>query len=315
MSSRLVARLALVILGAMAAAWLLFSWFEADREIEVLCSMFQPGLDREEVVRTLETGEYLTYRVEGGGGATITVDSLYNLRSSRCVVEHEAGRVVSARYESGTRRRASEARDPTPTASDHHWAVVFYLPPGLDGIEKLRRRHDPTAELIRSHVAVVFPLPGHISRGDLETHIEGALAGVDPFQILLGGSERSPDHWLLVTLATGRERFQELYSLLHTGLLAEFRRDYVPHVGLGHFLREGVTYDWETPRESDLDQVRYSAALEEAEALDLGGPMVVDELHLIAIPDEVIDWASGRRPDLPAGTRVREVRVFRLGGD
>ncbi len=96
---KLTLKLALVALGVLAVAWLVFSWFEAGTEIRVLCSMFHPGMEREHVVHTLETGEHLRYRSKSDSDDPILVDSLYNLGSSRCVVELEDGRVVSATYE------------------------------------------------------------------------------------------------------------------------------------------------------------------------------------------------------------------------
>jgi hypothetical protein len=96
---KLALKLAAIAIVAIAAAWLVFSWFEADTEIRVLCSMFHPGLEREHVVHTLDTGEHLWYRTDADSvDAPILVDSLFNLRLSRCVVEFEAGRVVSSTY-------------------------------------------------------------------------------------------------------------------------------------------------------------------------------------------------------------------------
>ncbi len=96
---RLAIKLAVIALGAILAAWLVFCWFEAEKEIRILCSMFHAGLEREHVVHTLETGEHLWYRSEGDvEDPPILVDSFYNLRSSRCVIEFEAGRVVSSTY-------------------------------------------------------------------------------------------------------------------------------------------------------------------------------------------------------------------------
>lgn len=97
---KLALKLLAVALGVIAALWLVFSWFEAEQEVRILCSVFHPGMAREHVVHTLETGEYLRYRVEADdNGQTILVDSLYNLRSTRCVIGFEAGRVVSSTYE------------------------------------------------------------------------------------------------------------------------------------------------------------------------------------------------------------------------
>ncbi len=96
---RLALKLAFIALAVIAAVWLVFSWFEAEKEIRILCSMFHAGLEREHVVHTLETGEHLWYRTEADvDDPPIFVDSLYNLRSSRCVIEFEAGRVVSSTY-------------------------------------------------------------------------------------------------------------------------------------------------------------------------------------------------------------------------
>lgn len=96
---KLAFRLMAVAIGVIAVAYLLFCWFEADTEIRVLCSMFHPGLEREHVIHTLDTGEHLWYRSEGDvEDSPILVDSYYNLRLTRCVVEFEAGRVVSSTY-------------------------------------------------------------------------------------------------------------------------------------------------------------------------------------------------------------------------
>ena len=99
----LVRKLAALALGLIVVVWLVFSWFEADKEIGALCSTFHAGMEHEHVVRMLETGEYLRFRTEAdtANEPAILVDSLYNLRSSSCVIEFEAGRMVSSIYTSG----------------------------------------------------------------------------------------------------------------------------------------------------------------------------------------------------------------------
>ncbi len=96
---RFAIKLVLAALGLLAVVWLVFSWFEAGKEIRILCSGFHAGMEREHVVHTLDTGEYLRYRTEGGADDPILSDSPYNLRSSRCVIEFENGRVLSATHE------------------------------------------------------------------------------------------------------------------------------------------------------------------------------------------------------------------------
>ncbi|MDH3402614.1 MAG: hypothetical protein OES32_07670 [Acidobacteriota bacterium] len=96
---KFVLKLVLAALGLLAVVWLVVSWFEAGKEIRVLCSGVHSGMEREHVLHTLETGAYLRYRGEAGPDDPISVDSLYNLRSTRCVIELEDGRVVSATLE------------------------------------------------------------------------------------------------------------------------------------------------------------------------------------------------------------------------
>jgi hypothetical protein len=48
------------ILVACLYTWASFSWFEAEREVRVLCSGFR-GDDLGDVVNTLATGQYLAF--------------------------------------------------------------------------------------------------------------------------------------------------------------------------------------------------------------------------------------------------------------
>jgi len=180
-------------------------------------------------------------------------------------------------------------------------------------VGSIRRAHDPTADVVRPHIPIVFPVPESLGRDRLIAHIEGVLDSFSPFDISFGGLTRSPDHWLFLTLSRGSEEFTRLYSELHTGPLADCAAErYVPHLGLGLFLVQGVTYDWERPRPEDFDAVRYEVARRQAKAL-LGGPsLMIGTLHLVAVPDEILEWSSGERAILPDGLRVSDVHEFHL---
>ena len=91
--------LAGAVSGVVVFVWLMFSWVEADQEIRILCSMFHEGMHKDAVVRTLNTGEYLRYRTtKTHAGQRLYVDSVYNLRTSNCVIEFSGKRVMSAAY-------------------------------------------------------------------------------------------------------------------------------------------------------------------------------------------------------------------------
>ena len=196
-----------------------------------------------------------------------------------------------------------------------HYALVFY--PEVDRllVDDIRRRHDPTVDLIKPHVTVLFPVPERVGETSLVEHIQKVLENHSPFEVDLGGFHRSPDHWLFLTIQEGNERIKKLYDAVYTGILAKFRRDdleFIPHLGLGLFLKEGAAYNWNDPRSSDLDLESCQAVQRELEARGASWGGLVETLHLVQIPDEVLEWATGRRQRFPGTSRAREVHQFHL---
>lgn len=73
-----------------------FFWFEGEKEVRILCSMFSPGQSSEQVIRTLDTGHHLEYVQENN---RISVDSPKTLGTSRCTIDFsEADEVISSHY-------------------------------------------------------------------------------------------------------------------------------------------------------------------------------------------------------------------------
>jgi 2'-5' RNA ligase len=199
-----------------------------------------------------------------------------------------------------------------------YFALIFYpqLDPELmESIEKIRRKYDPTVELSKLHITVLFPVPDAVGEEKLVNHIEQVLTDWEPFGVSLGGFHRSHDHWLFLNVVEGEAELKALYRELYTGILEEYRRDdieFVPHVGLGVFVKEGSRYDWDHPQEANFDRKKYAEALQQAEALPLGSSCVMGKLHLVSIPDEVLEWATGQRANIPNKSRITEVQEFRL---
>jgi 2'-5' RNA ligase len=199
-----------------------------------------------------------------------------------------------------------------------YYCLVHY--PQLDPapartIDAMRQKYDPTVACMGLHVTVVFPVPESVGETRLIGHIEDVLRGWSPFEIRPGDHYKSHDHWLLLKLAEGEAEVKRLYRSLYSGILAEYRRDdleFVPHLGLGLFVRKGVNYDWDHPREDDLDRPRYEEAVREAEALSFDSRSPVERLHLVTLPDEILEWATGGRESIPEECRVTTVREFRL---
>lgn len=73
-----------------------FFWFEGEKEVRILCSMFSPGQSSEQVIRTLDTGHHLEYVYEND---QINVNSPKTLGTSRCTIEFsEDNEVISSHY-------------------------------------------------------------------------------------------------------------------------------------------------------------------------------------------------------------------------
>ena len=199
-----------------------------------------------------------------------------------------------------------------------HYVLVYYpqLESSLaDSIRQIRRKYDPTVRLIRPHVTIMFPTPASVGELQLISHLHSVLTDWSPFEIRFGGFLRSHDHWLFLGLATGAAPLKRLYRDVGTGILAEYVGDYEyePHLGLGLFIKEGSRYDMVQSQEADFDRQRYDKALREATALSLDASYVVEKLHMVKLPHEVMDWVTGQRASIPGDSRTAVARVLRLG--
>jgi hypothetical protein len=200
-----------------------------------------------------------------------------------------------------------------------YYSLDFYPQLSLElseSIDAIRREYDPTYSIIKPHIGIIFPATNNLDERLLISHIEHVLSSWSPFVIRLGGFHKSPDHWLFLTLQEGEAEVKRLHQELYTGYLAEYRRvghTPFPHLGLGLFIKEGCTYDYRNPRESDFDRERYEEALRQAKALPLSSSILVEKLALDTIPDVLTEWTTGKRANIPEGSQIVTVRKFRLG--
>ena len=173
-----------------------------------------------------------------------------------------------------------------------YYALVQYPNIDTERIDQIRRKYDPTVDLIGPHVTIMFPVPESVGEGALVRHIEKVLKHRQPFQVRIHGFKKSWDHWLFLTLEEGNTNVINviaLYEEIYTGILAQYRRDdieFIPHIGLGLFVKEGAQYDLKDPKQLDFDAQRYQQALLEAQALNLDFRCQVDKLHLVKLVDD-----------------------------
>ena len=168
-----------------------------------------------------------------------------------------------------------------------HYALTYY--PKFDkkteeNIEAFRRRYDLFVDSWKPHIPFIFPVPcSEVEETKLIEHIETVLKKWEPFPIRIGGFEKSWDHWLLLLLKEGNEEAIDLHDGLYTGILSPYlRRDieYIPHIGIGLFVRRDAGYNALDPQKVAFDAKLYSQALEEAKSLKIDSFDTVDKLLL-----------------------------------
>jgi hypothetical protein len=168
-----------------------------------------------------------------------------------------------------------------------YYVLLYY--PRFDGktgedIGAFRRKYDPFADSWKPHMPFIFPVPcDEIEEEAFTEHVETVLKRWKPFPIHIGGLAKSWDHLLLLLLREGNEKAIALHDELYTGILAPYlRRDieYIPHIGIGLFVRKDAGYNALDPKIVDFDAKLYSQALKEAESLKIDGFDTVDRLVL-----------------------------------
>ena len=170
-----------------------------------------------------------------------------------------------------------------------NYALLHFLSFDTKSIDHLRKKYDPTADIIKPHITILFPVPSTVGERLLVKHIESVLKQWTPFSIRIRGFHKSWDHWLFLVVEEGNAEIVKLYKKIYTGILTPFRRDdirFIPHIGLGLFVRNAAVYEFNDPKQLEFDYRKYKRALEEAKSLDLDFKCLVDKLHLVKLTDD-----------------------------
>lgn len=170
-----------------------------------------------------------------------------------------------------------------------YFALVHLPDIDTTRIELLRNKYDPTAHLIQAHISILFPVPDEIGVNVLINHIESVLKHWKPFSIRINGLHKSWDNWLFLTLKDGNAEVIRLHNQIYTGMLQPYQRkdiDFVPHIGLGLFVKEGVKYDYKNPKELEFDERKYELAVHDASQLNLDYKCVFDKLYLVSLTND-----------------------------
>ena len=114
--------------------------------------------------------------------------------------------------------------------------VAFPRSDGLEAIEKLRRRFDPQASLLPAHITLAFPFATAMSVEEMQSHLETAVRGLTPFDVVLGDPSPAEGEYVFLNVLDGAEVIQGLHGRVYAGTLAAYKsptQAYRPHMTLG----------------------------------------------------------------------------------
>jgi 2'-5' RNA ligase len=194
-----------------------------------------------------------------------------------------------------------------------YYVLVYY--PKFDRkteekIEAFRRKYDPFVDSWKPHVTFMFPVPcNEVEEEKISAHVKAVLKNWKPFPIRIGGFRKSWDHWLFLLLKEGNEEAIALHDELYTGILSScLRRDirYIPHIGIGLFVKKDAGYNVLNPKKADFDAQLYSQALKEAKSLKIDSFDAVDKLFLRKV---IINTSAPSNVDLVRFVSSKEIKL------
>jgi 2'-5' RNA ligase len=182
-----------------------------------------------------------------------------------------------------------------------YYGLAYFPKVEIEGINLIRKKYDPTYGIIDPHLTIMYPVPSSLSEKRIIKHIDTVLKKWRPFKIHFGGFKKSWDFWLFLTLNKGESEVKRLSMEIYSEFLSEYRREdieFVPHIGMGLFIKNQKHYDFKNPRKLFFDEKKYQKALSEVKTLGLNFSCVIDNLELVEINENF--------------TTIKTIRVFYL---
>jgi 2'-5' RNA ligase len=114
--------------------------------------------------------------------------------------------------------------------------IVWFPQFDDDAIDRFRQLHDPLAQRIGAHVALVFPFPCNLSGMQLASHTRRIVAKWPPLPVVFRDVESLLDDFILLMARERAEAIIELHDQLYSGVLKPFLRKemrFAPHITVG----------------------------------------------------------------------------------
>ncbi len=117
--------------------------------------------------------------------------------------------------------------------------LIFTEFENIDKINELRKRYDPVVNKVAPHITLVFPFKSNIESLIIKQHIEKKVNDIMPFEVELQGITGEQENYLFLNVIKGNEELTQLHNKLYTGILEEFKPEFLkstkfkPHLTVG----------------------------------------------------------------------------------
>ncbi|WP_432403732.1 2'-5' RNA ligase family protein [Wukongibacter sp. M2B1] len=121
--------------------------------------------------------------------------------------------------------------------------LIFTEFENIKKIDELREKYDPAVNNVAPHITLVFPFESNIESSNIREHIEKNIKGIKPFEVELKGISGESNNYLFLNVIKGNEELTELHNRLYTGMLEEFKPEFLRNTKFKPHLTVGKIHD------------------------------------------------------------------------
>lgn len=116
--------------------------------------------------------------------------------------------------------------------------MIFPEFKNIDVINNIRKKYDPLADLVLSHITLVFPFDSEITNEELSLYLKECLSDIHQFEVQLEGFSKQEDkygNYLFLNVVQGMGIIKNIHDMLYKDKLKQFDLGYkyIPHMTVG----------------------------------------------------------------------------------
>lgn len=109
-------------------------------------------------------------------------------------------------------------------------AVVIFPSEDMDGVERIRARWDPLADVLAGHITLMYPFDGGREPGGVVAAVDAVAATTEPFAFELGDPTVREEEYLFLLARTGGEQIRALHEALYARHHLPLPAGFEPHM-------------------------------------------------------------------------------------